>query len=209
MRIVFFGPPGSGKGTQADRMSKRYKLHHLSTGLMLREEIHNKSELGKRIRKIVESGHLVDDETVNEEVFSKVCKYDRFLLDGYPRNLFQAESLDEYLEEEKKPLSGAVFITIPDEEVIERLSGRLTCSRCGFTGKQPLYHPGDECIRCGTALIERNDDRTEVIEQRLVQYHSLTKHLEKYYHDRLLIIDGMGTVDQVALRLEEALSIWE
>lgn len=209
MRIVFFGPPGSGKGTQADRMSKRYNLHHLSTGLLLREEIHSNSELGKRIREIVESGHLVDDEIVNEEVFSKLKEYDRFLLDGYPRNLIQAEGLDNYLEEEKKPLSGAIFITIPDAEVIERLSGRLTCSRCGFTGKQPLYHSGDECIRCGTPLVERNDDRTEVIEQRLVHYHNLTKHLEKYYHDSLLIIDGMGTVDQVALRLEEALSIWE
>lgn len=209
MRIVFFGPPGSGKGTQADRISKRYNLHHLSTGLLLREEIQNNSELGKRIRKIVESGHLVDDETMNEEVFSKVSEYDRFLLDGYPRNLFQAESLDAYLEEEKKPLSGAIFITIPDAEAIERLSGRLTCSRCGFVGKQPLYHPGDECIRCGTPLIERNDDRTEVIEQRLVHYHNLTMHLEKYYHDRLLIIDGIGTVEQVALRLEEALSVWE
>ncbi|MCD4848564.1 MAG: nucleoside monophosphate kinase [Candidatus Aegiribacteria sp.] len=209
MRIVFFGPPGSGKGTQADRMSKRYNLHHLSTGLLLREEIQKNSELGKRIRKIVESGHLVDDEIVNEEVFSKVKEYDRFLLDGYPRNLIQAEGLDDYLEEEKKPLSGAIFITIPDAEVIERLSGRLTCSRCGFTGKQPLYHPGDDCIRCGTPLVERNDDRTEVIEQRLVHYYDLTKHLEKYYHDRLYIIDGMGTVDEVALRLEEALSIWE
>jgi adenylate kinase len=209
MRIIFFGPPGSGKGTQADRMSKRYNLHHLSTGLLLREEIQKNSELGKRIRKIVESGHLVDDAIVNEEVFSKVKEYDRFLLDGYPRNLIQAEDLDDYLEEEKKPLSGAIFITIPDTEVIERLSGRLTCSRCGFTGKQPMYHSGDACIRCGTALIERNDDRTEVIEQRLVHYHDLTKHLEKYYNDRLLIIDGMGTVDQVTLRLEEALSIWE
>ncbi len=209
MRIVFFGPPGSGKGTQAERMSKRYNLHHLSTGLLLREEINNNSELGKRIRKIVESGHLVDDEIVNEEVFSKVKGYDRFLLDGYPRNLIQAEGLDDYLEKEKKPLSGAIFITIPDAEVIERLSGRLTCSQCGFTGKQPLQNPGDECPRCGTILVERNDDRMEVIEQRLVHYYNFTKHLEKYYHDRLLNIDGMGTVDQVTLRLEEALSIWE
>lgn len=209
MRIVFFGPPGSGKGTQAERISKRYNLHHLSTGLLLREEININSELGKRIRKIVESGHLVDDEIVNEEVFSKVKEYDRFLLDGYPRNLIQAEGLDDYLEEEKKPLSGAVFITIPDAEVIERLSGRLTCSQCGFAGKQPLQNPGDECPRCGTLLVERNDDRIEVIKQRLVHYYNLTKHLEKYYHDRLLIIDGMGTVDQVTLRLEEALSIWE
>ncbi len=208
MRIVFFGPPGSGKGTQADRISKRLSLHHLSTGLLLREEIQSNSELGKRIRKIVESGHLVDDETVNEEVFKKITNLDRFLLDGFPRNVSQAESLDGYLEEENKPLSGAVFITISDSEVIERLAGRLTCSKCGFTGKHPQFHPGDKCIRCGTSLIERNDDRAEVIEQRLGHYHDLTEHLEKYYHDRLLIIDGIGTVDQVTERLEEALSIW-
>lgn len=208
MRIVCFGPPGSGKGTQADRISSIFNLYHISTGLLLREEINSDSELGKRIREIVESGHLVSDDIVNEEVFGKLKELERFLLDGYPRNLAQAKSLDDYLEEEGKSLSGAVFIDVPDEKVIERLSGRLTCPRCGFIGNQPLFTAGDACARCGTALVERTDDRAEIIMRRLHHYHNLTRHLEEYYKDRLLIIDGVGSIDTVTERLEEALAIW-
>lgn len=208
MRITFFGPPGSGKGTQAHRISVRYDLKHLSTGLMFREEISSCSELGRRIKGIVEAGHLVDDETVNLEVFSKIEGVGHFLLDGYPRNRDQAESLDAFLRHRELPLTAAVFIDVPDEEVQRRLSGRLTCPRCGFVGTRPMFEENDSCSRCGTPLEERDDDRTEVIARRLRHYHNLTSPLESYYTGRLLAVDGTGTVDQVTHRLEEVLDPW-
>ncbi len=110
MRITFFGPPGSGKGTQADRISSYFDLEHISTGMLFREEIDSGSELGERIREIVESGNLVSDEIANEEVFSRIENTDGFLLDGYPRNLSQAKRLDEFLLNTSKPLSGPCSI---------------------------------------------------------------------------------------------------
>jgi adenylate kinase len=209
MRITFFGSPGSGKGTQADMVSRFYGLKHVSTGMMLREEINNGSELGKRIRRIVESGHLVSDEVVNEQVFSIVRKIDDFLLDGYPRNLPQAESLDKYLMKINKPLSGAVFIQVPDEEVLRRLTERLVCACPDGTRHIDGQKEGDLCPACGEPLTRRTDDNNEVIRNRLHHYHNLTRYLEDYYENRLLEVNGMGTVDQVFQRIKEALGKWE
>ncbi len=209
MKITFFGPPGSGKGTQAYRVSTRYDLEHLSSGLMFREEISSGSELGQKIKAIVESGHLVDDDIVNIEVFSKIGGVERFLLDGYPRNISQARSLDRYLESHGSFLTGAVFLDVPDEVVQQRLSGRLTCPKCGFVGRQPMFKVNDPCTRCDTPLEERDDDRSGVIVRRLRHYFNLTRHLEDYYSGRLHVIDGVGSVDEVTDRLVKALSTWE
>lgn len=210
MRITFFGPPGSGKGTQADRISAFFGMPHISTGMLCREEIKSGSKLGKCIRDIVESGHLVSDEIMNKEVFNSIENIDSFLLDGYPRNLSQAKYLDEFLKNAGKPLSGAVFIRIPDEEVTRRLTGRLVCSCSNkYRNSGSDYRKeGDICPVCGESFVKRSDDSLEVVRNRLQHYHNLTRHLESYYENRLLEIDGIGTVDQVNERIRKELMVW-
>jgi len=207
MRITFFGPPGSGKGTQADRISDHFGLEHISTGTLLRDEIESGSKLGLRIQEIVESGHLVSDDIVNEEVFTRLRRIDDFLLDGYPRNLEQAKALDLFLTEENKPLSGAVFLQVPDEEVKQRLLGRLVCE-CP-NGKTAVdAREGQVCPVCGSTFARRNDDSADVIDNRLHHYHAFTRHLEDYYAGRLRIIDGLGSIDEVFARIRNALDEW-
>ncbi|MEN8207966.1 MAG: nucleoside monophosphate kinase [Candidatus Fermentibacteria bacterium] len=211
MRITFFGPPGSGKGTQADKISSCFDLEHISTGMLFREEISSGSELGKRIHEIVDSGHLVGDEIANEEVFTRIRTIDNFLLDGYPRNLSQALSLDEFLESACKPLSGAVFIHVSDEEVISRLTGRLVCAcsnRNLSADSSDIRIEGDNCPVCGEVFTKRNDDSLVVVKNRLQLYHDLTRHLESYYKDRIIVIDGLGTIDQVHERIRKELLTW-
>ncbi len=211
MRITFFGPPGSGKGTQADRISACFGLQHISTGMLCREAINSGSELGKRIRKIVESGHLISDEIINREVFSRIESIDDFLLDGYPRNLSQAIILDDFLENAGKPLSGAIFIRIPDDEVTRRLTERLVCvcsNKYRNTGNDFLKE-GDICPLCGEPFLKRSDDSLEIVKKRLQYYYDITAHLENYYKNRLLEIDGLGTVDQVNERIRKELKAWE
>jgi len=211
MRITFFGPPGSGKGTQADRISNCFSLQHISTGMLFREEINSGSELGKLIQEIVESGHLVSDEIVNTEVFNRIERVDDYLLDGYPRNLHQAECLDKFLEESGKPLSGSVFIHIPDDEVLKRLTGRLVC---GCSNKyrntdSTDVKEGDICPECGVTYVKRSDDSSEIVKFRLEQYHNLNRRLVRFYENRLLMIDGLGTIDQVYERIRKELVKWE
>lgn len=209
MRLTFFGPPGSGKGTQAERISDYFGLKHISTGMLCREEIKSGSELGKRIRMIVESGHHVSDEIMNKEVFRSIESIEDYLLDGYPRNLSQARSLDEFLDENGKPLSGAVFIHVPDEEVIRRLTERLVCACINKGISSNLYKEGDTCPRCGEPFVKRKDDNIDVVKNRLHHFHTLTTHLEKYYENRLLVIDGLGSIDQVNERIRKELEKWE
>jgi adenylate kinase len=208
MRITFFGPPGSGKGTQAEKISSHFGMDHISTGFLLREEIRSGSELGKLIRETVESGHLVDDELVNREVFSKIEDKEEFLLDGYPRNLSQAKDLDGFLESRSKPLSGAVFLQVPDEEVMRRLTGRLVCSCPEGTGDSGGFQEGDVCPECGSRFVRRTDDSSEIVRNRLSHYHNLTRHLVDYYGRRLLSVDGIGSIEEVYDRLVEALRPW-
>ncbi len=211
MRITFFGPPGSGKGTQADRISTFFGMQHISTGMLCREEIDSGSELGKRIREIVESGQLVSDEIVNKEVLNRIESVSDFLLDGYPRNLPQAEYLDRFLEIEGKPLSGAVFIQIPDEEVIRRLTRRLVCNCLGRNRKtdDDSYNEGNTCPVCSQVFRRRKDDSLEVIKFRLEQYYNLNVRLVRFYENRLLEVNGLGTVAQVSERIRKELMIWE
>lgn len=208
MRIVFFGPPGSGKGTQAERVSEHFGLVHISTGMLLREEIRSGSEMGKLIRETVESGRLVSDEIVNLEVFRRLGGIDDFLLDGYPRNASQAESLDAFLDEAGRPLSGAVFLSIPDEEAVRRLTERLVCACADGSVHGEGSEEGDACPHCGESLVRRTDDDLEVVSDRLRHYHELTGRLEDYYRDRLLEVDGTGTREQVFDRIRTALDEW-
>lgn len=208
MRITFFGPPGSGKGTQAEKISEYFGLEHISTGILLREEISSGSKLGNEIREIVESGHLVSDDIVNREVFARIRNLDDYLLDGYPRNLSQAEALDRFLEETGRPLSGAVFIHIPDEEVMRRLTGRLVCACADGTRHSGGFSEGDTCPECGEAFVRRTDDSGDIVRKRLEHYHTATGHLKDYYSGRLLAVNGVGTIEQVYQRIREELMAW-
>jgi adenylate kinase len=208
MRLVFFGPPGSGKGTQAGLVAGLFGMAHLSTGSLFREEVQKGTELGIRIRAIMESGALITDDVVNEQVFSRISGITDFLLDGYPRNVGQAEALDSFLTDADRPLTGAVLLVIPDEEVIARLSGRLTCTGCGgITGADDLSGDG-LCRECGGRLEVREDDRPEVVRDRLEHYRRQTLPLMDYYSGRMLEVDGVGTVRQVTDRIVESLSGW-
>ncbi len=208
MRITFFGPPGSGKGTQAERVSQHFGLEHISTGMLLRDEIRSGSKLGERIRETVESGHLVSDELVDREVFERIGHMESFLLDGYPRNLNQARHLDDFLDDAGMSLTGAVFIDVPDDEVMRRLTGRLVCDCPEVNPASGDFSEGDVCPVCGSRFRRRSDDSIEVIENRLHHYHMLTGHLEDYYSRRLLRVNGLGTIEQVYNRMVEALTEW-
>ncbi len=210
MRIVFFGPPGSGKGTQAELASAHFGMVHLSTGSLFREEVQKETDLGMRIRKTMESGVLISDEIVNEQVFTKISDIENFLLDGYPRNVSQAVDLDRYLAEIGRPLTGAMLLVVHDDEVIARLSGRLTCTGCGqISGTKKNDSDRDlNCPVCEEPLVLREDDRPDVVRERLTHYRTETRPLVEYYTGRMLEIDGLGTVQEVSNRIRESLSAW-
>jgi adenylate kinase len=205
MRLIFLGPPGSGKGTQADRVCRDMGLTHLSTGDMLREEVRNDTELGREVRSIMEAGDLVGDAIVNSLVFRRIEKLDRFLLDGYPRNLGQARELDAFAEKVGRGITGVVLLDVPDDEVVRRISGRVTCPECGYVGSVEEHPPGQPCPECGTALVQREDDRPEAVRKRLENYHALTSPLVRHYSDQLVRVNGVGAVDDVTRRIEGAL----
>jgi len=205
VRLVLFGPPGSGKGTQAGRICARFGLTHLSTGNILREEIGRGTPLGLKVEGIVKSGALVDDSTVNAVVFGRLGEVEGFLLDGYPRNTAQAASLDGFLGS-GRPLTCALMLRVEDSEVAGRLAGRASCASCGFTGRAGA---DSSCPSCGGALERRPDDDPKVIARRLEEYRRSTAPLEDYYGSRLCKVDGTGSVEEVWSRIEGVLAAWE
>ena len=205
MRLVFLGPPGSGKGTEASLISGRLGLVHLSTGEILREEIGRRTELGRQIEAIVSSGALVDDEIVNRIVFARISELLGFILDGYPRNVDQAARLDDFLGSDG--LTAVVHLSVPDDVVEQRLSGRRVCSQCGFVGNTRHLLSGS-CPECGGTLTHRGDDRPDRVRRRLQVYGEETAPLLDYYADRLVDIDGTGSKEEVADRIQEGLTRW-
>lgn len=204
MIVTFFGSPGSGKGTQAELTAKTLGLAHVSTGKHFRREIQQGTPLGLEIREVMEAGQLVSDEIVNELVFSIIGKLPGALLDGYPRNPVQAESLDEYLENAGRRVDVAVFLDVPKAEAVARLAGRRHCSKCG--AHAPFA--AERCGGCGAGLMRRNDDDPAVIRRRFTEYHLKTKPLEIYYSDKLVKVNGIGSVEQVHERVMKAMKPW-
>jgi adenylate kinase len=204
MNIVLLGAPGSGKGTQAAPLAIRYKTLHISTGDIFREEIENLSPLGLKVQEYVNSGRLVPDELVLEVMTSRLAQPDcekGFLLDGFPRTVNQAEALDSYLINAKRPLHKVIYLSLKESEVIRRLSSRRQCSKCTKVYNvltQPPHTP-DICDVDSGGLFQRDDDRPETIEKRLRVFNDLTEPLISYYHglDLLETIAADRPVDEI------------
>ncbi|MDO7975627.1 adenylate kinase [Oceanotoga teriensis] len=205
MKLIFFGPPGAGKGTQAKRVSKEFDIPHISTGDLLREAVKNETELGKKVKEILEKGNLVSDEIVNELVEEKVKKIDKFILDGYPRTIPQAEFLDEVLKSIDKELDGIVFIDVEEEEIVERITSRRVCPKCGRVYNTITLKPevSGICDDDGTKLIQRDDDKETVVRDRFQVYLKSTSPLIEYYkkNNKIFTVDGSQDIEDVTKEL--------
>jgi len=204
MIVTFFGSPGSGKGTQAELAAQALGLTHVSTGKYFRREIQRNTALGSEIRDVIEAGRLVTDEIVNELVFKLIDELPGVLLDGFPRNVSQAGSLDGFLSQEDRKLDVALFLDVPEAEAVGRLAGRRHCTSCGAQAS----FSDEACSSCGADLMRRTDDDPEVIHRRFEEYRHQTAPLEAFYAGRLVKDDGIGTVEQVHSRILKAIEPW-
>jgi len=208
MNIVLLGAPGSGKGTQADRLCEQINVPHIATGDLFRENLKNETELGKLAQTYMDKGQLVpDDVTVAmvRERFSRPDARRGFVLDGFPRTLAQAEALTDLLQEMGRQLDLVLYIKVSDEEIVNRLSGRIICKECQ-TPFHKVFNPFRSCPfnKCeGEYLYQRDDDKPETVRARLETYHSQTEPLINYYQDAGLLakIDGEGDVAEITARV--------
>jgi len=213
MRLVFLGPPGAGKGTQAEKLSARIGVPHISTGDIFRQIQKEQTELARKIKSFTDSGKLVPDELVISVVAERLKKRDcagGYILDGFPRTLAQAKALDETLERAGARLDAAVYFAVADKIVVDRLSGRRSCPLCGAN-----YHvltlpsdAGDTCEKCGAKIIRRKDDEPDTVKKRLEVYHRRTAPLIEYYKSQgvLKTIDGNRRIDEIFSDLKETLA---
>ncbi len=207
MRIVLFGPPGAGKGTHARILADKLKTAQLATGDILRRHIREATELGKRAKAILDRGELVPDELVNELMADQLSKPEAkygFILDGYPRTLGQAEALEKLLKDRSEKLDAALYFKTSPKVIVDRLSGRRACPKCGANYHVRNIPPRAEgkCDVCGSELIQRSDDRPETIQHRLEVYEKDTAPLLEYYRKRGLLKEVPGDLDVLELQLE-------
>jgi adenylate kinase len=222
LNLILLGPPGAGKGTQAERLHEDFGIPHISTGDILRAQVAEGTELGTQAKRYMDGGELVPDEVIIGMITERIAEGDArdgFLLDGFPRNEHQAEALDEALSTLARRLSSVLLIEVPDEEVVRRLAGRRVCvknpSHIYHVDFDPPKHEG-VCDQDGARLIQRDDDKEETIRRRLEVYHSQTEPLVDHYDHAGLLrrFDGRRSPDEVhahiratvaTLRLEETL----
>ncbi len=213
LNLVLLGPPGAGKGTQADRLRKDFGLPYWATGIILRDAVERETELGRKAKEYMDSGNLVPDELICDviaERFDSGEADNGFLLDGFPRTVGQAEMLERLLDSRGRELTAVLLIEAPDDEVVRRLSGRRTCAK-----GQHVYHvefdpPKHEgvCDQDGSRLIQRDDDKPETVRKRLAVYHEQTEPLVHWYEgkDVLRRFDGRRTPDEVHDRIRATLA---
>ena len=197
MRLMFVGPPGAGKGTQAVRIAASYGIPHISTGDMLREEMKNGTTLGKQAKAFIDAGELVPDDVIIGMVKERVSRQDAekgFLLDGFPRTREQAEALENIAA-----LDAVVNINVPDEKLVHRICGRRVCRDCGATYHESMLENLHQCPKCGGTLYVRDDDKEEIVRQRISVYKLKTQPLIEYYSEKGLLHDvvGSGGIDDI------------
>lgn len=208
MKVIFLGPPGVGKGTQADFIAKKIGIQKLSTGDLLRESVDRRTKLGNEAKLFMERGELVPDNVVirlvEEKLVSPECR-NGFLLDGFPRTVAQADKLSSFLEGNGEAIDRVVYFSLPQADIIERISGRRSCPKCKAVYHLKSIPPKKDgvCNECEVPLIQRNDDKPETIQSRLVVYQKQTEPLIQYYKDRGILseLDGSGVVSAVQERL--------
>ncbi|MFW5897254.1 MAG: adenylate kinase [Bacillota bacterium] len=208
MYLVLLGPPGAGKGTQAAALSREFKLAHISTGDMLRVAVREKTDLGLKAQEFMDRGDLVPDDLVIAMMRRRLQANDArdgFVLDGFPRNVSQAEGLDAILAELDMPLELVINLEVPESELVRRMTGRRVCPNCGAS-YHLVFNPPKSlgvCDQCGEDLVQSDDYKEATVRARLEVYERENAPLVKYYQDAGLLvqIDGLGTVDQVYERI--------
>ena len=200
MKIIMLGAPGAGKGTQADKICAKYNIPHISTGDIFRANIKNNTELGQKAKSYMDQGLLVPDELVVDLVVDRVKAEDcqnGYVLDGFPRTIPQAEALDAALAKGGEKVDFAINVEVPDENIINRMSGRRACLTCGAT-YHIVYNPTKVegvCDKCNAEVVLRDDDKPETVKKRLDVYHEQTQPLIDYYNGKGVLNEVDGTQD--------------
>jgi len=210
LKVVFLGPPGAGKGTQARRMAEALGLCHASTGDIFRQAIGAGTELGRTVQQYLDTGKLVPDELTSRVIEQMVVEQEEdYILDGYPRTVQQARDLEQMLQKRGERLDGVLCFEVPEEVAIERLTGRLVCTECGANYHRKFVPPEEDmiCDRCGGPLKVRSDSSEEVVQERLNQFRENTLPLVDFYEERDLLerVDATATPEEVTERTEELL----
>jgi adenylate kinase len=212
MRLIFIGPPGSGKGTQAKLLSQRQGLTHIATGDILREAKLKGTPEGRRAASYLDAGQLVPDALVNDLVNARFRGPEgatRFIMDGYPRNVSQAKAFDRVLRERGLELDAVIFLGVDDADIIRRVSARWSCPKCQATYNTLSKPPRQSgaCDECGTVLVQREDDKPDTVRRRLDVYHASADKLLEHYRRQGLVIDvpGEGEIDAIHQKIVEAL----
>ncbi len=200
MKIIMLGAPGAGKGTQAKMIAEKFDIPHISTGDIFRANIKNGTELGKKAKEFMDKGQLVPDELTVEILLDRVANEDcknGYVLDGFPRTIPQADVLDKELTKLGDKVDFAINVDVPDENIVRRMSGRRACLKCGATYHIEHIPPKTEgiCDKCGSELVQRDDDKPETVQNRLSVYHEQTQPLIEYYDKKNILKTVDGTKD--------------
>lgn len=211
MNIILFGPPGAGKGTQSALLVKKMDMRHISTGDLLREAVAKKTALGLEAKSFMDAGKLVPDAVMIGMVGEvlKTLAGKSFILDGFPRTVVQAEALETLLQQNKMQIGKALFLEVPRQDLMRRLTGRRVCANCGAVyhiDSKPTVKP-NVCDACGGNVVQRKDDQDDVIQTRLEAYDKSTSPLKEYFRKqgRFVEIDGVGATDVVFSRVKNSL----